>query len=108
MTARGSAIHRQKTHNIAFEPRRLCYPWHPWYNRDILTRAASGARADISYFCKLPDAPIDAMLVEIPRWMFDAGHCAAMRVTELACVDCLTLRVLKSTLVRQQPLAERR
>ena len=96
--ATASAIRRQKTHNIAFELRRLCYRWHPWYDREVLTRAGTGVRADTSYLCKLPDASIGAMLVEIPRWMFDAGHCAVFRVADLAHVDCLALQVLKRML----------
>lgn len=97
-TVRDSAIPRQKTHNIAFEPRLLCYLWHPWYGRDILTRAATGVHAEISYLCKLPEAPIDAMLVEIPRWMFDAGQCVSMRCADLAYVDCIALQALKGML----------
>lgn len=92
--ARATAIPRQKTHNIAFEPRLLCYQWHPWYGRDILTRGATGVHAEISYLCKLPDAPIDAMLIEIPRWMFDAGQCVSMRCADLAYVDCRALQAL--------------
>ena len=96
------AVPLQKTHRIVFEPRRLCYPWHPWYGHSILTRAAGGAHTNLTYFCKLPEAPLDAMLVEIPRWMFDAVHCATMRAAELPHVDCATLRALKSTIAEQR------
>jgi len=58
------AIPLQKTHSIVFEPRQVCYPWHRWYGRSVLTRKAGGAHADVAYFCKLPEAPLDAMLVE--------------------------------------------
>lgn len=94
----GCAIPPQKTHSILFEPRRLCYPWHPWYGLTILTRAARGVHADVTYLCKLPEAPLDAMLVEVPRWMFDAAQCAAMWLAELPHVECATLRALKSTI----------
>lgn len=97
----GCAIPLQKTHSIVFEPRRLCYPWHPWYGRSVLTRKAGGAHADLVYFCKLPEAPLHAMLVEIPKWMFDAARCAMMRFAELPQVDCATLRALKSTIAEQ-------
>lgn len=96
-----SAIPLQKTHNIAFEPRQVCYPWHRWYGRNVLTRRAGGAHADVAYFCKLPEAPLDAMLVEIPKWMFDAGHCATLRLQEWPHVDCVTLRTLKSSIAEQ-------
>jgi hypothetical protein len=97
----GCAIPLQKTHSIVFEPRRLCYPWHPWYGLSVQTRKAGGAHADIAYFCKLPEAPLHAMLVEIPKWMFDAARCATMRVAELPHVDCATLRILESTIAEQ-------
>ena len=102
------AIPRHKTHNIAFEPRLLCYQWHPWYGREILTRAATGAHAGISYLCKLPDAPIDAMLVETPRWMFDAGHCASMHRADLAYVDCTALQALKGLLAASRTCDQER
>jgi hypothetical protein len=97
----GCAIPLQKTHSIVFEPRRLCYPWHPWHGRSVLTRKAGGAHADMAYFCKLPEAPPHAMLVEIPKWMFDATRCASMRFAELPQVDCATLRALESMIVEQ-------
>jgi hypothetical protein len=66
-----------------------------------LTRRAGGAHADVAYFCKLPDAPLDAMLVEIPKWMFDAAQCAPMRLVDDPHVDCATLRILKCTISEQ-------
>ena len=96
------AIPPQKTHSIAFEPRRLCYPWHPWYDRNILTRPAGGAHAAVAYFCKLPETPHDAMLVEVPRWMFDAVQCATMRAAEFAHVDCATLHTLRRAIAEQR------
>lgn len=99
---KGYAIPLQKTHGIAFEPRQVCYPWHRWYGRNVLTRGAGGAHASVAYFCKLPEAPLDTMLVEIPKWMFDAAHCATMRLTEQAYVDCATLRALKNSIVEQR------
>lgn len=96
------AIPLQKTHNIVFEPRQICYPWHRWYGRSVLTCRAGGAHADVAYFCKLPEAPLDAMLVEIPKWMFDAAHCAALRLTEQPHVDCATLRTLMSSIAEQR------
>ena len=100
--AMACAIPLQKTHELSFEPRRICYPWHRWYGQTILTRRAGGAHADLSYFCKLPDAPLDAMLVEIPKWMFDAAHCAPMRLVDDPHVDCATLRTLRSTISEQR------
>lgn len=100
------AIPLQKTHNLSFEPRRVCYPWHRWYGLTILTRRAGGAHADLAYFCKLPEAPLDTMLIEIPKWMFDAAHCATMRLVDDPRVDCETLRRLKTTIARQRVSVE--
>ena len=97
-----SAIPLQKTHSTAFEPRQVCYPWHRWYGRDVLTRRAAGVHADVAFLCKLPEAPIDAMLVEIPKWMFDAAHCATLRLTERPHVDCTTLRRLQNSITEQR------
>jgi hypothetical protein len=96
------AIPLQKTHELSFEPRQVCYPWHRWYGQTILTRRAGGAHADVAYFCKLPDAPLDAMLVEIPKWMLDAALCAPMRLVDDPHVDCATLRTLKSAISEQR------
>lgn len=98
--ATGFAIPLQKTHNLSFEPRQICYRWHRWYGLTILTRRAGGAAADQAYFCKLPEAPLDVMLIKIPKWMFDAAHCATMRLVGNPRVDCQTLRELKSTIAK--------
>ena len=95
------AIPLQKTHELSFEPRQVCYPWHRWYGQTILTRSAGGAHADVAYFCKLPDAPLDAMLVEIPNWMFDSAECEPMRLVDDPHVDCATLRTLRSAISEQ-------
>jgi hypothetical protein len=95
------AIPQRKTHCISFQPRQLCYRWHPWYGRSVLTRRAGGLHAEIAYFCKLPDAASDVMLVEIPRWMFDTAQCATMQFADSPCVDCVALRALKITIDEQ-------
>jgi hypothetical protein len=97
----GYAIPLQKTHSIPFEPRQVCYPWHRWHGRDVLTRKAGGAHADLAYFCRLPETPVDTMLVEMPMWMFDAAECATMQLMEQPHVDCRTLRNLKNTIAEQ-------
>ena len=48
----------------SFEPRQVCYPWHRWYGRSVLTRKAGGAHADVAYFCKLPEAPLMRCLLK--------------------------------------------
>jgi len=42
--------------------------------------------------------PVSSMLVEIPRWMFNAAECATMRTAELPHVGCEALRALKNTI----------
>jgi hypothetical protein len=95
------AVPRQKTHSIPFELRQVCYPWHPWHDRDVLTRRAGGAHAAVAFLCRLPETPVDTMLAEVPRWMFDAAECATMQLVEQPHVDCGTLRHLKNTITEQ-------
>jgi hypothetical protein len=42
------------------------------------------------------------MLVEVPKWMFDAAECAEMRIEALARIDCETLRALMKTIIEQR------
>lgn len=95
------AVPLQKTHSTPFELRQVCYPWHPWHGRDALTRRAGGAHADVAFLCRLPETPVDTMLVEVPRWMFDAAECATMQLVDQPHVDCGTLRNLKRTITEQ-------
>jgi hypothetical protein len=95
------AIPLQKTHNLSFELRTVFYPWHRWYGRTVLTRQASGAHAELAYLCRLPDAPPDVMLIEVPKWMFDAVLCATMRLINEPHVDCVALRILARTIAEQ-------
>jgi hypothetical protein len=95
------AIPLQKTHNLSFELRTVFYPWHRWYERTVLTRQASGAHAELAYLCRLPDAPADVMLIEVPKWMFDTALCATMRRADEPHVDCVALRVLARTMAEQ-------
>ena len=62
-----------------------------WAQADRRTRAPTGT-----------EAALDAMLVETPRWMFDAAHCATLRLTERPHVDCATLRTLKNSITEQR------
>ena len=39
---------------------------------------------------------------EIPKWMFDAGHCAAMRLVDDPLVDRASLLTLKSAIAEQR------
>src|ERR1019366_9723068 len=38
----------------------------------------------------------------IPRWMFDAAHCATLRLADLPHADCATLRTLKNSIAEQR------
>jgi hypothetical protein len=57
----------------------------------FLTRRAGGAHANVAYFCKLPEAPQDAMLVEIPKReiLCDTGHLLATTARNLATMPFL-------------------
>src|SRR3954466_655625 len=94
------AVPLQKNHNLSFENRQVFYPWHRWHGLTVMTRAACGAHADQAYLCKLPEAPLDVMLIEIPKWMFDAAHCSTLCLVDVPRVDCETLQELKATIAR--------
>lgn len=96
------AIPRQKTHEIKFELREVRYPWHRWFGRSIETRRAGGVHCDTAYLCKLPEAPPWTMLVEVPKWMFDAAECGSMRIENTPFVDCTVLRGLNRTIAEQR------
>lgn len=91
--------HRHKTHGAAFELRRLCYPWHRWYGRDVLTHKSGGVYAALSYTCRLQEEP--DTLLQIPRWMFDSKTCATTHVSEQPRVECSTLRELQILISEQ-------
>ena len=93
---------RQKTHEITFELREVRYPWHRWFGRSIQTRRAGGLHYELAYLCKLPEAPLHTMLVEIPKWMFDAAECGSMRIEKIPHVDCAGLRALSRTITEQR------
>lgn len=96
------AIPRQKNHEIAFDLREVRYPWHRWFCRTIQTRRAGGLHYELAYLCKLPEAPPHTMLVEVPKWMFDAAECGRMRIENIPHVDCTILRALSSTITEQR------
>ena len=102
MTEAGFANPRQKTHEITFDPREVTYPWHRWFGLTIATRKAGGPHSERAYLCKLPESPPHTMLVEVPKWMFDAAECAQMRLEAFPYVDCETLRSLERTLMEQR------
>ena len=95
----GYANARQKTHEITFDLREVRYPWHRWFGRTIQTRKAGGLHCELAYLCKLPESPLRSMLVEVPKWMFDAVECAGMRIETVPHVDCEKLRMLKKAIV---------
>jgi hypothetical protein len=95
MTGRATASRLRKTHNIAFEPKQLFYPWHRWHGREVLTRKATGSCSEHSLWCRLPEDAPDAMLVSTPCWMFDAAVCARIRMGDKPSVDCAALRAVR-------------
>src|SRR6202165_775545 len=97
--ARVCANPRQKTHEITFDLREVRYPWHRWFGRSIQTCKAGGLHCELAYLCKLPELPPHSMLVEVPKWMFDAVECAGMRIEAVPRVDCEKLRILKKAIV---------
>lgn len=102
MTAAVYANPPQKTHEITFDQREVHYPWHRWFGHTIETRKAGGQHYQLAYLCKLPESPPHTLLVEVPKWMFDAAECASMRIESLPYVDCEKLRIFRKVMVEQR------
>ena len=96
MMGRAFASPLRKTHSLKFESRKLLYPWHPWHGREVLTRKATGRYSDRVLWCRLPDDDPEAMLIAIPRWMFDSAVCATMRAESRPIVCCAALRTVRT------------
>jgi hypothetical protein len=92
------ASRRRNAHGSESELRRLCYQWHRWYGRDVVTQKSTGVYAPSTYACRLADEK-DAVLLQIPRWMFDAAACEAMGIGPAPRVDYTTLRALQTFLL---------
>jgi hypothetical protein len=92
----GYASPLRKTHSLKFESKRLLYPWHRWHGRDVLTRKATGRYSEHVLWCRLPDDDPEAMLIAIPRWMFDSAVCATMRAESRPIVCCAALRAVRA------------
>ena len=91
------ASRRRNAHGSESELRRLCYQWHRWYGRDVVTQKSTGVYAPFTYACRLADEK-GAVLLHIPRWMFDATACKAMGIGPAPRVDYTTLRALQAFL----------
>lgn len=91
---RACASPLRKTHFLKFEPKELLYPWHRWHGQEVLTRKATGRFSEHVLWCRLPDDDPEAMLIAIPRWMFDSAVCATMRQESRPIVCCAALRAV--------------
>ena len=88
---------RRNAHGSESELRRLCYRWHRWYGRDVVTQKSTGTYAPFTYACRLPEEQ-GTVRLHIPRWMFDATACEAMGIGPAPRVDYATLRALQTFL----------
>jgi hypothetical protein len=92
-----TASRRRNAHGSESELKRLCYQWHRWYGRDVITQKSTGIYAPFTYACRLAEEK-DSVLLLIPQWMFDAAACGAMRIDPTPQVDYTTLRGLQALL----------
>jgi hypothetical protein len=87
----------RNAHGSESELRRLCYRWHRWHSRDVVTQKSTGVYAPFTYACRLPQEQ-GTVRLHIPRWMFDAAACEAMDIAPAPRVDYTTLRALQTFL----------
>lgn len=77
------------------------YPWHPWYQKTILTRKPTRHRGSSVYLCMLEGSPPESAVIHIPRWMFEASECDRMSVLATPQVRCENLRALHELISTQ-------
>jgi len=86
---------QHKTHQT--ELRKVQYPWHPLFGREVLVRGAQRKHEAAMYRCHIPGKE-RRNCFEIPQWMFDSAVCSRMRVTESPHVCSTALQTLKQLL----------
>ena len=94
---------QHKTHQT--ERRKVRYPWHPLFGREVLVRGKQRKYKAAMYRCHIPGKE-RRNCFEIPQWMFDSAVCSRMRVTESPHVCATALRTLKQ-LIEETSTASR-
>ncbi len=87
---------RQQNTHIG-ELRDICYPWHPWRDRNVRVHATLVKRGQAVARCSLEDAQ-PFRIVEVPLWMLDAAACCKIQAAKSSVVNVESLRELKELL----------
>jgi hypothetical protein len=85
----------QGTHKTC--AREVAYRWHPLCGQMVWVRGEARRGGSVGFRCVQDELSTSAPL-EIPEWMFDAGHCRGMTPGSLAYVSSSALLGLRGLL----------
>ena len=75
--------------------RKVLYPWHPLYGKEVIIRGERNRRGAVMYVCSIDEDQAGAFL-EVPAWMFDGAICCRFGSGSSAHVDVYALRSLRA------------
>ena len=75
----------------------MCYPWHPWYGKEVVIHRAVIGWDKSVFHCTLVGTE-GVRCLEVPQWMFDRAVCSGMHLADAPSVECDQLRNLLSLL----------
>src|ERR1700693_2963590 len=87
---------RQQNTHIG-ELREICYPWHPWSDRQVRVHATLVKRGQAVARCSLEDVQ-PFRIVEGALWMLDAVPSGKIQSCECKVANVESLRELKALL----------
>jgi hypothetical protein len=93
--ARHCTTRQHDTHRT--ESRELLYAWHPWSDRKVFIHNAVDKNQQTTLRCSL-EPIVNARLIEIPQWMFDAASLCGVRWADTPTVSGEALLELKALL----------
>lgn len=68
------------------ESRELLYAWHPWSGHKVFIHKAVDKNQQTTLRCSL-EPIVNARLIEIPHWMFDAASLCGVRRADMPTVS---------------------
>lgn len=93
--AQDGTTQQDNTHNT--EILKVQYPWHPFYDREVLVRGRQRKSEYTGFRCTLKEEPKWAC-IEIPEWMFDRALCSLMLLKNEPFVFLIALEDLRKLL----------
>jgi hypothetical protein len=101
--ARRDTTQQHNTH--IRDVRKVCYLWHPWYDREVWVHASLVRRGRAVAYCSLEDVQTCRVL-EVPLWMLDVAACCKTRISKPGFANAQSLRELKEVLQSAQRLVQ--